>query len=292
MTTLGVEAGHESVFDLVRIAEQVALVEVENVGEIVYAGDQAVDGARFDHVLPLAAQEFLVEDFLQRRADAVPPKSPGPGGWWDPSRQRIRSTEALGVVGLVQSERGAQGPAFELQGQGNLGVEVEAAEQVAGSEARLAAGEAGERSVEGPDEGRVGERTIHAGSVDAGSVQDSDVIENGRDWKARRCLTRLKKVLIALDHAAEGEAVDGLGHESLRLHFGVDGLGEDFAESQPKQERTQVVDIRDGAEAVEVALRVEANFLAAFAQIFDTDSGGAPRGGTRLDPMPRSITPK
>ena len=38
-----VEAGDESVFDLVGIAQDVALVEVQHIGEIVHSGHEAVD---------------------------------------------------------------------------------------------------------------------------------------------------------------------------------------------------------------------------------------------------------
>ena len=58
----------------------------------------------------------------------------------------------------------------------------------------------------------------------------------------------LKEILVALDHAAEREAVFGLRKKNLRLYFRVHGLGENFVERQPEQKRTQVVDVGDGTE--------------------------------------------
>src|SRR5580698_3127424 len=50
-----VKASYESVFDLMGITENVALVEMEHLREIVDSGHDAIDGARLDDVLPLVA---------------------------------------------------------------------------------------------------------------------------------------------------------------------------------------------------------------------------------------------
>src|SRR6266567_1579048 len=52
---LRIEASHESVFDLVRVTEDVALVKVEQFRKIIHARPKTVDGSRLDDVLPLSS---------------------------------------------------------------------------------------------------------------------------------------------------------------------------------------------------------------------------------------------
>src|SRR5258706_2104522 len=67
-SALGVETRHETILDLMGIGEDVAFVELQNVGEAVDTGHIAIGGARLDDVLPLSPHEFFVEHALQ--------------GWW------------------------------------------------------------------------------------------------------------------------------------------------------------------------------------------------------------------
>ena len=246
-----VEAGHESVFDFVGVAQDVALVEVEHIREIVHAGHEPVDGSRFDDVLPLPSQKLLVEDLLQNWRAHFHRGFQGlaVGGIVDGKSVH----ETLGVVGLMQSQCGAQRPAVELQGQGNLGIEIEASQQFSGVKAGLAARRACHRRVERPEERRAAQRPVHAGGVARWECARSGRHRKTAGSRACRWYGGLKEILVALDHAAERKAVCRLGKKNLRLHFRVDGLGENFVEGQPEQERTQVVDVGDGAEAVEVA---------------------------------------
>jgi len=80
--TLGIEAGHEAVFDFVRVREDVAIIEFKDVSEVVYSGYKAVNGAWLDDVLPFPAQELLV-DTRSRAADVIPRMHPGRGGQSD-----------------------------------------------------------------------------------------------------------------------------------------------------------------------------------------------------------------
>src|ERR1700676_4620220 len=97
-------------------------------------------------------------------------------------------------------------------------------------------------------------------------MQDTDRIERRRIREHALGIDGLKEVLIALDHAAEGDAVESLGEKNLRLYLRVYGLGENVVEGQAEEKRTEIVYIGDGAEAIEVAFRGEACFLAALAQ--------------------------
>src|ERR1700683_5581992 len=81
---LSVEARYEAILDLMSIREDVALVELKNIGEVVHAGYKAVYGARLDDVLPLSPQEFLVEDALQRG--------------WPQFHGRLQSLAVYGIV--------------------------------------------------------------------------------------------------------------------------------------------------------------------------------------------------
>src|SRR6266481_595871 len=105
----------------------------------------------------------------------------------------------------------------------------------------------------------MGKRTVDAGCVRAGGMQDSDGIECGR-IREYAIGGGLKEVLIALYHAAKREAVERFRHKNLRFHLRVDGLGKDLIEGESEQKRTQVVDIGDGAEAVEVAFGCKTRF--------------------------------
>ena len=78
--------------------------------------------------------------------------------------------------------------------------------------------------------------SVHAGGIDAGSVQDPDRIEHRRIGQRAIGIGGLKEVLIALDHAAERKAFDGLRQEELRLDFRVHRLGENFVEGQAEKE--------------------------------------------------------
>src|SRR5208282_3778146 len=95
---------------------------------------------------------------------------------------------------------------------------------------------------------------IYAGKIETRSVEYGDHL-------ARR---RAKKVLVTLRKSVHAEAVGGLRQERLRLHFGINRLAEDFIEGQAKEEGTQVVDVGDAAEAVEIPSGVQAGVFATF----------------------------
>ncbi len=61
---LGIKPGHEAILDFMRIGKDVALVELQNIGKVVYAGHKAVDRARLDHMLPFLPKKILVEHAL------------------------------------------------------------------------------------------------------------------------------------------------------------------------------------------------------------------------------------
>src|SRR5580765_3849388 len=131
---------------------------------------------------------------------------------------------------------------------------------------RLAARKACRRDVERPEERRVTQRAIHARCIDTRRVQNSNRIERWRIRQRTLSIRSLKEILVALDHAAEREAIERLRNEKLRFHFRVDGLGVDLIERQAEEKRTQVVVIGDRAESVEVAFGRQACFLTAFLQ--------------------------
>ena len=95
-------------------------------------------------------------------------------------------------------------------------------------------------------------------------MQDLDRIKGGRIRQCAVCIRGLKVILIALHHAAERDAVGRLRKKNLRLDLRVYRLGEDFIERQPEQKRTEVVDIGNCAEAVEVIFGSQPGLLSAF----------------------------
>src|ERR1700722_12684120 len=96
---LRVEPGDESVLHFVRVAQDVALVEVQDIGEVVYTGHGAIDDLGFDGMLPLPAQKFPVEYFLQNRRPYFHRgfHSLAVGGFGEGNSV----DEALGVIGIV-----------------------------------------------------------------------------------------------------------------------------------------------------------------------------------------------
>src|ERR1700739_5174984 len=64
---LSVQAGYETVFHLMGITQDIALIEFQDAGEIVYSGYIAVHQPGFDHMFPFPAEKFLIENLLQRR---------------------------------------------------------------------------------------------------------------------------------------------------------------------------------------------------------------------------------
>ena len=62
-----IQAIDDAVFHFVRIGQNVALVEANDLAEVVDAGLIAVDRVRFDRVLQHAAEGLVVEDARQRR---------------------------------------------------------------------------------------------------------------------------------------------------------------------------------------------------------------------------------
>src|ERR1700690_466259 len=102
---------------------------------------------------------------------------------------------------------------------------------------RFAPGETSHRRVERPDEWRAAHGPVYARSIDARSVKDLNGVENR--WvreQASSGVDGLEKILIALDHAAQREAVNRFRNKNLRFDFGVYCLREHFVESQAKQE--------------------------------------------------------
>src|ERR1700733_16022383 len=131
-----VEASHESVFYFVCVAQDVALVELQNIGEIIHSSYEAIHGARLDDMLPLSPQEFLIEYFLQYGRThfyrCIERLAVG--------RILLGAAvhQSLAVVGFVKGQRWTQRPSMKLHGQGNLRAEIEARQQIGGAKAGLA----------------------------------------------------------------------------------------------------------------------------------------------------------
>src|SRR5580698_11297000 len=61
---LRIQSSYETILNFVRIAQKVALIEVQHVGKIIDTSHEPVNGARLDHMLPLTAQKIFIENFL------------------------------------------------------------------------------------------------------------------------------------------------------------------------------------------------------------------------------------
>ncbi len=123
--------------------------------EIVHSGHKAVDGPRFDDVLPLSPQKFLVEDLLQNRWPQFHRGFQGlaVGGIVDGDSVH----EALGVVGLMQSEGGRSDQPRNCKGREISGLKSKRPSRLLGVKAGLAAGQPGDGGVERPEERRMAE---------------------------------------------------------------------------------------------------------------------------------------
>ena len=119
----------------------------------------------------------------------------------------------------MQSQCWTEGPTAELQGQGNLGPEIEPRQNVSGMKTWLTARKARHRGVERPDEWRAPQFAVYAGGIDAGSVQDPNRIERRRIRQYAIWIRGLKEVLVALHHAADRETAHRLGKKNLRFYF-------------------------------------------------------------------------
>src|ERR1700719_2185041 len=136
---LGVQTRYESILDFVGVAQNVALVEVQKIGEVIDSRDVAVFDSRFDDMLPFPAQEFLVEDLFERGRTYLHGRL---------QRLTVRRVVVhhsiyitLGVEGLVQGQGGAQYPSLPLQRERNLGIEIEPSQEIAGADPWFAARE-------------------------------------------------------------------------------------------------------------------------------------------------------
>src|ERR1700757_1939928 len=63
---LGIQTRYESILDFVRVAQDVPFVEVQKICKVIDSGDVTVLNSRLDHMLPFSAQEFLIENLLER----------------------------------------------------------------------------------------------------------------------------------------------------------------------------------------------------------------------------------
>ena len=95
---------------------------------------------------------------------------------------------------------------------------------------------------------------VNARSIEAGGVQNRNHLP--------RC--RAQEVLIALGKAIDVETIDGPRQEGIGLHLRKYGLTENLVEGQAKNVRRQPIEVSDGAEAIEIPSRPQANVLAAF----------------------------
>src|ERR1700691_98743 len=141
-SSLGIEPGYEPVLDFMGIGEDVALVELDNIVEIVYAGHKSIYGARLDDVLPLPSQEFLVKHTLERG------RAQFHGGIQGMALNRIvdclagilatRAHQPLRVIGFMQRQVWTQSPSSKQKWQGNLRIQVKSPEQIRSTESRRA----------------------------------------------------------------------------------------------------------------------------------------------------------
>ena len=70
--TLGIKACNKSILDFMSIRKDVALVEFQDVSEVVHSGHKAIDRARFDYMLPLSFQETPCRRLARALAAAIP----------------------------------------------------------------------------------------------------------------------------------------------------------------------------------------------------------------------------
>src|SRR5579872_1414173 len=124
---LGVETGHKAVFDLMRIAENVDVIEMQDIKEIVDAGNLPVLDPWFNDVFPFSAHELARKNLLQH--------------WWPQLHRHIHPVpvggivyyaaihESLGIKRFMQRERRTQHPSIELERHRKFRIEIKPSEQ-------------------------------------------------------------------------------------------------------------------------------------------------------------------
>src|SRR5215469_8882498 len=116
----GIQARDQSVLNFVRVAENIAVVKVQNTCEVLHARDISVYDAGFNDVFPLASQELPIENSFQSGRAQFHGSLEGfaVGGFL------LGATvyEAFGVIGLMQGESRPKIPTSPLQRERNLRV--------------------------------------------------------------------------------------------------------------------------------------------------------------------------
>src|SRR5664280_548043 len=140
------ETVDHAVFHFTRIGQDVALVETDDLAEVVDARLVAIDNPRFDRMLHDVAKEFAIEDLRYRWW----PDLHGPGENIPvdriadrlPHRYQPSALQPLGVIGLAHPGLGSKSPAMKKRRQGNVGMGVEASDHRGGLKSYLVPGNA------------------------------------------------------------------------------------------------------------------------------------------------------
>ena len=97
-----VQTRHKPVFDLMGIAQNIPLIEMERVREIVHACNQTVRRHWLNDVFPLPSQKFAIENSLQYRSAHFHRSLKRVAVRWIVHIHTVY--EPLGVIGIVQRE--------------------------------------------------------------------------------------------------------------------------------------------------------------------------------------------
>src|SRR5262249_39608813 len=137
-----VETVDDAVLDFLRVAEDIARIEANDLGEVADARGVVVGQARLDHVLDFVAQNRFRKDLRERwRHDLKRPFKrlaidTGSAGY---SETGSVGNLVLRVVGIAQGNLRAEVPALEVERHSYARENVEASNEIVSHKAGFAA---------------------------------------------------------------------------------------------------------------------------------------------------------
>src|SRR5271169_381475 len=241
---LGIEAIDHAIFDPTGVSQNVAVVETNDIAEIIDASFVTVDRIRLNRMLQNVAEELSIEDLgnrggphFHRREQYIAVDGLRDGDA-DGASISIGRYQTLSVESLSCSDFRTKGPSAQERWQGNGGVRIQAPNNRGSLEAWLVTRGAFRSEFVGVHELRIEDRDLHPGHLQARDVSDVNDV----------ALHRALVVLVTGREEAKVVSRPTLTYESRRTDLGVDGIGKTLAEPQTKKVGAEVVDGDDAAE--------------------------------------------
>src|SRR5437016_9784635 len=134
--SLRIETIDQRVLNFVRVAENVAIIETQYLGEVFHPGHVRVVYAWLDYVFPLPAQEFSIEYAIkcrrarfERRLQRLPIDGLGQCGPHIRERDSARRYQLLRINCVARGNLRTKAPALRQQRQRERRAQIETANQ-------------------------------------------------------------------------------------------------------------------------------------------------------------------